>query len=151
MSLIGTPTGYVLYNNALSDEISLTLERQCERGTQLALPDGRKMITANVIRRSRVCLRKRLRASPSCFELEKRQVKNPPASQTQSVVWSCSTPQLCSVPTYKTICIHRGPCLKSFSSQRPQTSYDKHTYFVLMTFCLQIKRICTVYLFYQGI
>lgn len=58
--------------------------------------------------------------SPPCFELEKRQVKNPPVSPTQSLMWSHPTPHLCSVPTCKIICMGHGPGLKTFSYQRPR-------------------------------
>lgn len=51
---------------------------------------------------------KTTRGSPQRFELEKRQVKTPPVSLTQSLMWSHFTRRPCYVNTCSIICISHG-------------------------------------------
>ena len=82
---------------------------------------------------------KTTRGSPQRFELEKRQVKTPPVSLTQSLMWSHFTRRPCYVNTCSIICISHGH-KNNFHVPPPQ---DRHapaplsnTHFPLMKFCL---------------
>lgn len=51
-------------------------------------------------------LEKTTRSTPPCFQLEKRQVKNPPVSLTQSLMWSNVMLRLCSLLLYLWFQLH---------------------------------------------
>lgn len=125
MSLTGTPTGYVLYNNHLF--YWLYIERSLRWDFIETVRVGNLITSARwtendhcECNKALTCLLEKTTWDfPPCFELEKRQVKNPPVSPTQSPMWSHSIPHLCFVLSCKFICISHRSGLKTIPSLWP--------------------------------